>query len=312
MKKPALLVIGLLLLAFISIYFIIPQNISAESVVHIDATDRNVAKFVVLKSSWKKWWPGEKTANDSINYSYKNVKYSLLKSSNGDIQIKIKKGNDTLSSKINYLATGEGETDVAWTATQLSSTNPFTRIAQYTKIKAIQTDMAEVLATFKKFMQIDENVYGLKVAIKKVTQHYYLTTSINTTAYPATETVYKLLNDLQKQVTAKGAKTTGNPILNVNQTDDRAFSVMVALPVNKNFAADVNTKINEMVVGANLLQTQVTGGRQTIANAFTQLKLYQKDHVLTSPAMPFESLITNRLAEKDTAKWVTTIYYPIF
>ena len=29
-----------------------------------------------------------------------------------------------------------------------------------------------------------------------------------------------------------------------------------------------------------------------------------------SPAIPFESLITNRLEEPDTSKWVTKIYYP--
>ncbi|MDB4999000.1 MAG: hypothetical protein JWR76_77, partial [Mucilaginibacter sp.] len=56
----------------------------------------------------------------------------------------------------------------------------------------------------------------------------------------------------------------------------------------------------------------VKGGKQTVANAFVQLKNYQKDHGLISPAMPFEILITNRLTEKDTAKWVTKLYWPIF
>jgi hypothetical protein len=41
------------------------------------------------------------------------------------------------------------------------------------------------------------------------------------------------------------------------------------------------------------------------------MKAYMKDFKLTSPAMPFELLVTNRANEPDTSKWVTKIYYPI-
>ena len=36
------------------------------------------------------------------------------------------------------------------------------------------------------------------------------------------------------------------------------------------------------------------------------------DNALSSPAIPFESLVTNRMQEPDTSKWVTKIYYPGF
>jgi hypothetical protein len=312
MKKPALIVIGLLLLAFISIYFIIPQYITAKSVTRVDVTDANAFKFIIKPSSWKKWWPGEHTGTDSTVYTHNGITYTLQKSTNSYIQVQIKKGDDVLNSQITYLAADEGSTDVTWYASQQSSTNPFTRIAEFIRTKNMQRDMDDILMQFNKFMQKDLNVYGLSFKIKKITDHWLITTSTTTKTYPAMETVYGLIEDLRKQIAAQEAKEIGNPMLNVNLTDNKEYQVMVALPINKAIKPGANTKLIEMVVGGNMLGADVKGGRQTVANAFVQLKNYQKDHGLISPAMPFEILVTNRLTEKDTAKWVTKLYWPIF
>jgi effector-binding domain-containing protein len=312
MKKPALIVLGLLLLAFISIYFIIPQYITAKSVTRVDVTDVNAFKFIIKPRSWKKWWPGEHTGTDSIIYTHNGITYTLQKSTNSDIQVQIKKGSNVLDSRITYLAADEGSTNVTWDASKQSSINPFVRIAEFIRIKSMQRDMGDILMQFKKFMQKDANVYGISFKIKKITDHFLITTSTTTKTYPAIETIYGLIENLRKQTASQGAKETGNPMLNVNQTDNKDFEVMVALPINKAIKPGVNTKLNEMVVGGNMLEADVKGGRQTVANAFVQLKNYQKDHGLISPAMPFEILITNRLTEKDTAKWATKLYWPIF
>jgi effector-binding domain-containing protein len=312
MKKPALIVLGLLLLAFISIYFIIPQYIIAKSVTRVDVTDANAFNFIIKPSSWKKWWPGEPTGTDSTVYTHNGITYTLQKSTNSYIQVQIKKGGDVLDSRITYLAADEGSTDVTWYASQQSSTNPFTRIAEFIRIKNMQKDMDDILMQFNKFMQKDVNVYGLSFKIKKVTDHWLITTSTTTKTYPAMETVYGLIENLRKQIASQEAKETGNPMLNVNLTDNKEYQIMVALPINKAIKPGANTKLIEMVVGGNMLGADVKGGRQTVANAFIQLKNYQKDHGLISPAMPFEILMTNRLTEKDTAKWVTKLYWPIF
>jgi hypothetical protein len=65
-------------------------------------------------------------------------------------------------------------------------------------------------------------------------------------------------------------------------------------------------------MGGNLLIADVKGGPNTVNDAFEEVRMYMKDHKLVAPAMPFESMVTDRYLEKDTAKWVTKIYYPIF
>jgi len=101
-------------------------------------------------------------------------------------------------------------------------------------------------------------------------------------------------------------------MLNVTEINEYQYQITVALPINKTIPTEGTTTINKMPKGDNLLVMDVKGGQNTINNALSQLKIYMKDHRLVSPAMPYQSLITDRSVEKDTSKWVTKIYYPIF
>lgn len=312
MKKPVLFVFGILLLAFISIYFIIPQKIQATRVVEIDATDINISKFLVNKRPWAKWWPGKYVAADSSLYTYKNINFTLQKNTNSEMHALIRQDDIELNSILTYATTGEGMCEVTWFAEKQSSLNPFERVAEYFKIKRIANDLDLVLADFKKFMQADVNVYGMSFTIAKIQHPIVLATTVNTTGYPAAELIYSKVAELRKQIRAQNAMAVDSPIMNVHAVETGGYLVTMAVPINKIIKPGKNAMINKLVKDANALETQVKGGKNTILNGFVQLKNYQKAHRLISPAMPFESLVTNRLAEKDTAKWVTKIYCPVF
>jgi hypothetical protein len=66
------------------------------------------------------------------------------------------------------------------------------------------------------------------------------------------------------------------------------------------------------MIPGKILVTEVKGGNYTTGEALKQLDIYLDDNHLSSPAIPFESLVTDRSQETDTAKWVTKIYYPIY
>jgi hypothetical protein len=42
------------------------------------------------------------------------------------------------------------------------------------------------------------------------------------------------------------------------------------------------------------------------------MRNYISDHQYADAAVPYQSLITNRVTEKDTTKWVTKICYPVY
>jgi hypothetical protein len=66
-----------------------------------------------------------------------------------------------------------------------------------------------------------------------------------------------------------------------------------------------------MLGGGNILITEVKGGPASIKKAFNEMETYITDYRRTAPAIPFQSLITDRSKEPDTSKWVTKIYYPV-
>ncbi|OOQ61013.1 GyrI-like domain-containing protein [Mucilaginibacter pedocola] len=311
MKKPALLVLGILLLAFISIYFIIPQYITAKSSISVDATDGNVFRFLVQKKAWPKWWPGEHNAKDTNIFTYNGTTYTIKKDANSFIELGINTGKVQLDSKLNYLAENEVATTINWEGQMQSSLNPFTRISEFVRIKAEQQNMDTILSRFKTFMQTDTNVYGLRIKVEHVKDGLMLATNKVFKATPTVTEVYDMVAGLRKEIAVQNAAETNKPMLNINQTDDNEYHVMVAIPINKEIKPGANSVVNKMAVGGNILKTEVKGGRKSIDNAFTQLQNFRKDYKLTGVAMPFELMVTDRSMEKDTAKWVTRLYWPI-
>lgn len=312
MKKPILIVIGILVFAFISIYFIIPQKIKTTNVIEIDATDANVARFLVNKAQWNKWWPGQHNKADSIHFSYNGTKYILQESTVSQIKALIQTGGLELNSNLIYATTGEGMCAVTWLTEMQSSLNPFERVAQFVKVKRVTKNTDQILAIFKKFLQNDINIYGTAVKVSLIKNPFVLATTTHLNNYPAPETIYGMANNLRKHIKAEGAFPVDSPMMNVHREENGGYQVMVAVPVNTIIKPGSGMVLNKLVKNANALETEVKGGKNNIMNGFTQLKKYQQDHGLISPAMPYESLITNRLIQKDTAKWVTKIYWPIF
>ncbi|TWR29440.1 GyrI-like domain-containing protein [Mucilaginibacter pallidiroseus] len=312
MKKPALFVIGLLLLAFIGIYFIIPQYITINAKVKIDATDVRVAKFMTNENRWAEWWPGDKPKLQQKQLTYNGHNYLLQNGTFGGMELALLFDTARINSYISIAATGDGESEVIWAVKHQSSINPFKRIKEFTEIKSRQPELDTILARFKKFMHQNNKVYGIDVSLEKIKISVMIAGNTVTTGYPSAQAIYKLADELQKQATAQGAKVTGQPLLNADQSGPDSYRVMVALPINKVIKPGAGQVINKMVLGGNLLTASVYGGPKTIYNAFRQLRNYQKDHGLISPAMPYEELQTNRLTQPDSGKWVTKICSPIY
>ncbi|PLW89436.1 hypothetical protein [Mucilaginibacter sp.] len=312
MKNPAVIVLALLLLVFISIYFIIPEKIKTTNAVQIDASDMNVARYLVNKRAWQKWWPGKSNTQDSSLYTYKNMAFTLHDNTNGSMPALISYGNTKAGSSLTYNSIEEGSCMVYWTVEMQTSLNPVKRVQEYLEIKKLGGELQDILRIFKKFMQADSNVYGFTFGIKKIDYEYMMVTATQTTTYPANDVVYKLINQLKNEAGKQHLQQLATPMLNVHQTDENAYQVTVALPVNKPFSANSSIKMEKMVLGGNLLQTSVNGGPGNVKNAFRQLKRYQKDHHLISPAMPYELLVTDRSTHPDTSQWHTTLSWPIF
>ena len=63
--------------------------------------------------------------------------------------------------------------------------------------------------------------------------------------------------------------------------------------------------------GGNILCTEVQGANQKVDSAFKTVVQYVQDYQLIAPAIPFYSLVSNRLTQKDSSQWKTKIFYPV-
>ena len=61
----------------------------------------------------------------------------------------------------------------------------------------------------------------------------------------------------------------------------------------------------------DILVAEITGGKNKIDSAMKQMDTYALDHQYNNIAIPFYSLVTDRMKVADSTKWVTKIYYPI-
>jgi hypothetical protein len=100
-------------------------------------------------------------------------------------------------------------------------------------------------------------------------------------------------------------------MLNIDSSGRKVIT-KIGIPIDREIdVTGTAYEIKRMVLG-NILISEVTGGPYTSKNATKQVELYMNDHKRKSPAIPYESLVVDRSAEPDTAKWVTRIYYPVY
>ena len=300
----------LLILVLAAVYLLIPADISINNNISVNTTDAHVFRFLSHEKEWKKWWPG--TAATDFAYHYRNQLYTIKQLNNTGVILTITNPELTLNTELSFIATDADKVKLNWSSVKTNSLNPIDRFKNYLQMNRIKKDMNVVLQCFKHFVEDERNIYQLDIRITKVKNPAILASTIVTQQYPEMSQVYGLVSKLKQEIRKQKVIETGTPMLNVHQTDQKKYEVMVGIPITKKVNPPKNMVINKMVLGGNMLETTVKGGLNTTRYAFNQLEKYKKDHNLISPAMPFESLITDRSKERDTAKWVTKIYYPIF
>lgn len=309
MKKTFFIVLAAIAIIIAAAYILLSEKPVIAQDLSIDTSDVIAAKFLTTTSGWDKWWPGIKISDKQ--YSFQDARISIEKMTNSSTYLKLQKDNLTFNGEISCFADAEGSVKFKWDAIDQSDTGFPSRLINYFKTRTAENQVAEILLSLKHFLEDEKNAYGYKIYLNHAKDTVLLVSAGTYPAYPSLQAVYNTVETLKQQADNQGAKQTNFPMLNVTQTDAHEYQVNVALPINKRISPVQRTSINNIPKGGNLLVADVRGGQNTVNNALAQMKIYMKDHRLVSPAMPFQSLITDRIAQRDTSKWITKIYYPI-
>lgn len=315
MKKLLIFILLLLCVILISAYIFIPAKIEIREAIFIKANQTIANRFILDDTNWNRWWPKENknyTTTDTIHaemYAYKNYNYSVaIKMLAGD-SIFIKNNSLQLNSLLNIIPISPDTIAVQWRGQSETTANPFKRFNNYLQAKKMVNNMDELLQSMKMFLEKEENLYGILIDQLKVKDTLLVATKYSFTNYPTTPEIYKLINSLKDYISKEGGQETNYPMLNVMH-DSGLFKTMVAIPVNKPLATKNNFLFKRMVPG-KILVTDVKGGDFKANQAIKLIEMYMNDYHLMCPAIPFQSLVTDRSKEPDTTKWVTKIFYPV-
>jgi hypothetical protein len=307
--KRSILIVGLFILVIVvALYFIIPSATNFNYQTTANCTESAVARKLITKDKWQ-WWPGQKI-NDTT-YSYKECSYKIEKILVNGIETTVYDNKDSVKGMLAFVYYGTDSTEFQWTSTYHFSANPFERFPEYFRFKKIKNNIENLLKDIKKYFDNQENIYGMKITKQKVTDASMIATKQTFSHYPSTHEIYGMINSVKEYIKAKGGEENNYPMLNVHREADEYETIMVAIPTKTDLPSEGNFSLKKMVLG-NILMAEIKGGIYTVLKGEEEMTNYVNDYKKIAPAIPFESLVTNRLLETDTSKWITRLYYPIF
>ena len=310
-------IIGFLILVlglFICVYTIIPNIVSSQNSVSIQTNAQAFSRIILDDKSWGKWWPGEvkiDSKNGLPRLSFNGYTYTIVEKKFNSIVLSIEGKRNSTRTLLNFIPVSQDSVHLIWLAQSTTSTKPLKRLQLYFKSKDLNNDMDTILVKMQSFFSRPQNIYGTQIQSTLVSDSLLVSTFASSKGYPSTEFIYGLIGQLKNYIADQSAKETGNPMLHITTADSTNYLTRVAIPVERRLKPSGNISYKWMMGGGQILVTEVKGGPAAIHKAFQQMENYVRDHNRTAPAIPFQSLVTDRMQQKDTSKWVTKIYYPV-
>lgn len=302
------IIIACSLLLIISVYFFIPEKLTFSESVLARANPAGAYRCLIDKNQWSKVLGLAVTKN---TFDYNGQRYVINEKTIDGILVNIKNKDSFDSSVIRILPLSNDSSAIVWEGSIATGLNPFKKIAIYFDEEKKLKSINDILGNIKQYLNLEENVYGIVIRKELIKDSILMYLKRTYTSYPDDKNIYETINTINKYLVSKGAQQRSYPMLNITKTNNAAYETKVALPIDKYIDGEGNIELKNLILG-NILVTEVKGGQATILNAANAIERYITDHQLSSPGVPYQSLITNRLTEKDTSNWVTKICYPVY
>ena len=306
-------IVALLLIITGAIFLFIPENIAVSSEIATVSSIGSVQSVMGNSNYRTKWLPKEGKIVSPTTYKLDGCTYFFGTDNSMNNNITIHYKNINAASLFTLITAGDDSVIVNWILNKQSGYNPFNRISYYFSLKHIKKTNEKILLAIQAFLSSKKNVYDFNISQHLQTDSTLITLKGFSAKYPTVEDIYKNIEKLKQYAAANAANTTNAPMLNIEYDGTGKWLYMVALPIDKalNDKGDIIAK--RMFAGGKILITEpITGGFAVNSNALQNLEKYKTDYGYMSPAIPFQSLITDRIKEKDTTRWKTKLYYPVY
>ena len=308
--KKGILATGILIIMGIGLfYFLKPTKSSIFSNKTIKTNTKAFSRTILEEDTWKKWWPGKvvvNAANDSSLFEYNGCAYKITEKRFSSLIVSITEHDTKFISELMFIPIAIDSVTMIWSSKSFQG-----GMNLNDKTTKINKDLETIMGAIQVFYATESNIYGLQIEKKHVVDSMLISTSVQLNTYPTTVVIYSMIDKLKSFAKANNAKEAGYPMLNIYKTDSIHYKAQVALPIDKKLQDKGDIHYRWMLGGGNILISEVKGGTYCINKALGEMEKYVTDYGRVSPAIPFQSLVTDRTVESDTSKWVTKLYWPV-
>jgi hypothetical protein len=302
--RKGLFITGVILLFLLAaIYLLIPSRLNIVVVFpvmcNIDAADRSLRDT----ANRTKWWGDQESGamRCSVTGLFRRM-----------IDVRIDDRGTSVPSRLSVFPNVRIDSCLLrWELSLSSGLNPITRIERYQQAKELGADMEGVLSRLGSRLEDQRLVYGMVITEGNTKDSALVSTERTFDHYPSDSVIYGLIGKLRQFAARKRRHETGYPMLNVTNELRGMCKVEVGLPIDGFMNGEGDIRWSRLI-RVVFLEADVRGGDSTVKRAVNQMASYISDYQRTIMAIPYQSLITDRMKERDTTKWVTRLYVPVF
>ncbi len=295
-----------------AVYLFIPKNNSIFVTKEMTGKEGTLRRIIFESEERGKWLPkeGKKIAADKYELDGCVFQFPAPHTQNNNLQI----SRDSFVVNCTVTSVPDKENVVStWAVSNVAATGFMDRIRTYFELRRMKSAMEKIQDGIGGLMTNDKLIYGFNVRLSQQTDSTLVSIKTETTYPPGYGEIYGKIKALSAYASKAGAAATNSPMLNLNKVSASTWSYMVALPINKELGNKGEILAKRMFSGGKILITDsIIGGNTKIEEAIIQLEKYRIDGNFMSPAIPFQSMITNRSLEKDSSRWITKLYYPVY
>jgi len=304
-----ILVLIVLVLVIASFYWLVPAHARIQQKQSIAVNARAFSREILNEQTWEQWWPRKERSKGAFEYNGNT--FRLVEKKFSSLVIAISKGGDSIRTELVFIPFANDSMELTWSGVSPAVASPVQRFQKLLWAREVNSDIGILLEKIRSFYSNEDNLYGFPIRKQLVPDSNLISTSTKTKAAPSTETIYEMINRLKNYIRKNNAKELGYPMLNIYETPANDYITRVAIPVDKRLKDSGAIRYRWMLQGGNILVTEVKGGPHQIERAFHAMEHYIDDHQRTAPAIPFQSLVTDRRQVPDTNQWMTKVYWPV-
>jgi hypothetical protein len=290
-------------LGLAAVYLLIPSNLNVEIVLpikcNVDAADRSLRDT----SAGGRWWG---------NLSSGEMRWRVTGLLRRTLGVTIDdRGMSIQSQLVVFPKVRVDSCMLQWQFSLSSGVNPIRRIERYRQAKNLAADMAGILGRLGSRLEDQRLMYGMAITEGNTTDSMLVSTVQIFDRYPSDSAVYRLLGKLRQFIARNGGHEGGYPMLNVTNQLGGMYKAEIGLPTDREMKDEGDIRWRRLI-RVVFLVSEVQGGDSTVREAVAQMGNYISDYQRTVMAIPYQSLITDRMKESDTSKWITRLYVPVY